>query len=32
LSTHVTERDLAVDGPAREYYAVDARSTADAAQ
>ncbi|MGC2190787.1 MAG: MerR family transcriptional regulator [Candidatus Dormiibacterota bacterium] len=32
LGTYVTEHELAVDGPVREYYPVDARSTEDAAQ
>jgi DNA-binding transcriptional MerR regulator len=32
LGTYVTEHALAVDGPVREYYPVDARSTEDAAQ
>jgi effector-binding domain-containing protein len=32
LGTHVTEHALAVAGPVREHYLVDARSTADAGQ
>jgi DNA-binding transcriptional MerR regulator len=32
LGSYVTEHALAVDGPVREYYPVDARSTGDAAQ
>jgi DNA-binding transcriptional MerR regulator len=32
LGAYVTEHELAVDGPVREYYPVDARSTGDAAQ
>jgi DNA-binding transcriptional MerR regulator len=32
LGTYVTEHELAVDGPVREYYPVDARATADAGQ
>lgn len=32
LGTYVTEHELAVDGPVREYYSVDARSTEHAAQ
>jgi DNA-binding transcriptional MerR regulator len=32
LGTYVTEHELAVDGPVREYYPVDARSTGDAAE
>jgi len=32
LGTYVTEHELAVEGPVREYYPVDSRSTDDAAQ
>jgi DNA-binding transcriptional MerR regulator len=32
LGTYVTEHELAVDGPVREYYPVDARSTGDVEQ
>jgi DNA-binding transcriptional MerR regulator len=32
LGTYVTEHELAVDGPVREYYPVDTRSSEDAAQ
>jgi DNA-binding transcriptional MerR regulator len=32
LGTYVTEHELAVDGPVREYYLVDARSTEDVEQ
>jgi DNA-binding transcriptional MerR regulator len=32
LGTYVTEHELAVDGPVREYYPVDAHSTEDATQ
>ena len=32
LGTYVTEHALAVDGPVREYYPIDARSTDDPAQ
>jgi DNA-binding transcriptional MerR regulator len=32
LGTYVTEHELAVDGPVREYYPVDFHSTEDAAQ
>jgi len=31
-AAYVTEHELAVEGPVREYYPVDARSTDDAAQ
>jgi effector-binding domain-containing protein len=32
LGTYVTEHALAVDGPVREYYPIDARSTDDSEQ